>query len=364
MTIEDVERQLQGVTYSEAIAHYRTLKDNFITSYTSQLNAEVKEKGEEYIQNFITEINQNNFQGKSFAAVNHLTSQLESALGKALSSADLSQFDEIFKETQKYSDLSEKGKKELKNILDQYFNSNIIDRYVKEALRFLKIRTNQKGLNTSDLLIWSRSYVQQLLFANIKKINASPNKAAAAGYFEEALVHKATQQLTKHLKNKAGAIQTGSTKIKSFSTGKSIDTIFDEYFNFCNSDLNKTFKASVDVDTNSLTSGFGAQVKLKNLPWKIANPKGKYFPVGNNSLLFARWAEKTSWIKGVLFLEKNAIQALGDNVMYVAGNSFIWTADLITEAKTNAYYLAFFYDNDKEDFTSTIRWEHIDLIKP
>lgn len=366
MTYEEVKRQLEGVTYSKAIEHYNQMKQQFIEQYEQGLKKNVKSHASEYISHFIDEINNGKFQGKSFGAANVLIEQLQASFIDSFENANLSSLDDLIKTSERqYSNLTEKGKKELKNFLDQNFKQENIDLAVKKALQSLKIRNDQKGLNTSDLLVWSRSYIQQLLYAKAAGINANPNKAVLAGYFEEALFHKSTAQLTKHLKNKAsGAIQVGSIKLKNEINSKNVDTIFDEYFNFFSQNLNKDFETSVNVDENTLLKGFGVQVKLKNLPWLISNPKGKYFPIGQNTSLFSAFVDKSSWIKGVKYLENYTLKAMGDNVMYMAGNKLVWTAELISDARASDYYLAFFYNPTKNELTSTIRWEPIDMSKP
>jgi hypothetical protein len=67
-----------------------------------------------------------------------------------------------------------------------------------------------------------------------------------AGYFEEALVHKATHRLTSHLTNKTSSFHTGSQKVHL--NNYTVDSVFDEYFNFFNNDLSATFHESIFID--------------------------------------------------------------------------------------------------------------------
>ena len=143
--------------------------------------------------------------------------------------------------------------------------------------------------------------------------------------------------------------------------GKNIQTVFDEYVNFFSQDLNKTFQESIMIDTNSLSSGFGIQVKLWNPPWTLKSPKNSV-KITSNMPLYAQWQDKKSWIKGVIYLEQNIKSALGDNVVYMLGNSFIWTHELISNFKANGYYLAFTHTGT--EFTSEIAWEKINMAKP
>lgn len=365
MTYEQIQRQLSNVTYTKAIRNYTIMKHEFLEQYSKALKDQTEDKAKQNIQDFINEINTEQFQGKSFAAANVLMDKLEKSMVKALGNTDLSELNTLIQQTEgKYKNLTSKGTRELQRMLNKIYDIDEIHKAVQDALKFLKIRNNQRGLNKEDLLNWSRSYVNQILYYKAANKNTKIDKTVPAGYFEEALVHKATLVLTKDLTNRMGAIQTGSTKIKSVNSKKAVDTIFDEYFNFlAAANLNKIFKESIDVDKRVLMEGFGAQIKLKNLPWRINNPRGKYFPIGQNIELYNLWVNKTSWIKGVQFLHNQVRRAMGDNVMYISGNSFAWTHELIAEAKANDYYLAFYYNEESEHFTQTIRWEPIDPTK-
>ena len=364
MTYSQVLRELSGVTYSDAIKQYQKQKEQFLEQYEKALNDKSKKNVHDYINNFINEINNGHFQGRSFEVANKLMSEIENGVISALEGVDTSKLHNLRDASEsQYKNLTKKGVQELQEFLDQYYSVDQIHDIVVKHLKNLGINYNDKGLKPQDILNYAKSHALQTLYYNTMNKKASGNKASLAGFFEEALVHKATVQLTKHLENKTSAIQTGSIKIKSDSLGKSIDTVFDEYFNFLSGDLDKTFKESINVDEKILLQGFGAQVKLKNLPWRVKYPKGKYFPIGENSILYNAWQNKKSWIDGIKFLEKHVRQAMGDNVMYIAGNSFIWTAELIAEARAREYFLAFYYNDNKNEFTKTIRWEGINISK-
>lgn len=362
MTYAQVRRQLANVTYSDAVKRYSEMKERFLEDYERALKNQSGISATQLMDDFASDINSSNFQGQSFAVVNRIVDRIGQGMASALAGQDLSEFDSLKADSEKsYNDLTNKQKKALTDYWQSIYNIQELHNILQENLRFLKVRNNQRGLNSTDIITWMKSYCNQILYAKIRATKVSPQRAQLAGYIEEALVHKATVKLTDHLKNKSSSLQVGSMKIKN-SDGKKIDTIFDEYFNFFSTNLSQTFSASVVIDTNSLTAGYGAQVKLRNLPWRLKVPNGKHFPIGNNKSLYGAWEEKKSWIKGVWFLENKVHQAMGDNVFYVAGNSFIWTADLISEARANEYYLAF--TNNGRSFTGAIHWEPIDMSKP
>lgn len=356
----EVERQLANVTYSDAIKEYSKMKQNFIKEYAQAIGDSTQVLANQYINDFINEINNKNLQGQAFGLTTDLVERLEAALEAAVENKDLSQFETLeINETEKYGELTEKGKRELAANLETVFDLNALHRELEISLKSLKA---DGGVNTNDILMWSKSYVLSKFYNKIKGIDRTyGRRTVLAGYFEEALMHKATQKLTKHLKNKVGAFQTGSTRITN-SMGHTVESVFDEYFNFMSDDLSREFQESINIDTNQLTSGFGAQVKLWNPPWNLSKSNVKRRSIASNVNLYAQWGDKTSWIKGVQFLHKKVREAMGDNVMYILGNAFYWTADLIRDFRANEYFLAFSHDG--KSFTQKVAWEQIDMSKP
>lgn len=360
MTYEQVQAQLSTVTYQQAIMYYALQKQNFISEYSRAIGDSSTLMGHQFIEDFIVDINSSQLQGQAFSLSGNLLSNLENALILAMEGKDFSSLQKVFQDSNKnYSDLTIKGKQQLANALSEILNLDIIHSELQKVLIASKL--DNCGINPQDILSFSRGYLLASFYNKILgNSKYKGRKDILAGYFLEALVHKATGSLTQHLENKVtGSLQTGSQKI---SRGKhAIDTVFDEYFNFFSSDLNKTFVESININTNELTSGFGAQVKLWNPPWTIQRPK-KFYSITTNSSIFNQWHERKSWIKGVKFLEDKVQQALGDNVMYILGRNFYWTCDLISDFRENQYYLAFKHSGEK--FTGTVGWEQIDMSKP
>lgn len=359
MTEEQVRAQLSGVTYSDAIIYYSIQKQNFINSYVQAIGGQSQALARSYIADFFDSVNADNFQSQAFGLANSLAERLEAAVAKAIDGQDLSQFSNLIQDTsKKYNELSEKARSQLQQTLFEFFDLNRLHQELEKTL--ITIKDNNGGINTQDIITWAKSYVSSKFYNRLLgQEKTYGRRTVLAGYFEEALVHNATNKLTKHLQNNLGSFQTGSKKIVS-SRG-SIETVFDEYFNFFSKDLNKDFESSVLIDENRLLTGYGAQVKLWNPPWNIKKPR-KSYSISSNANLFATWGDQRSWIKGVIYLQNKVPQTLGDNVMYILGNSIYWTCDLIQKFREDSYYLAFHHNGEK--FTQTIAWETIDMSKP
>lgn len=361
MTYEDVQQQLSGVTYQEAINYYTLLRLSFKSQYQDALQDSQKHLSNMYIDDFINEINSNNLRGEAFRKSTELMETLESALTHAMEGQQdsLKTLEQNLQGS--YSELTKKGKEELAKELDRILSINAIDSIVRNYLMSQNLGSDS-GVNPQDILNWTKSFLLSGFFTKLKGNDVKGRKDILAGYFEEALVHKATHRLTSHLTNKTSSFHTGSQKVHL--NNYTIDSVFDEYFNFFNNDLSATFHESIFIDDEgyqSLSSGFGAQVKLWSAPGDAKNLRNVY-KIANNATLFNQWKDKQSWIKGVKFLEDKVKNVHGDNVMYILGNKFYWTSDLITRFREQQYYLAFHHNGN--EFTKSAGWEPIDMSKP
>lgn len=369
MTEAQVRAQLAGVTYSAAINRYNQLKNNFIHQYSQALGEQNDTLANKYIQEFIDEINEGpSNQARSWGFARSLARQIENAVAVDMDAGTKSTLSDLSNNfSKKYGDLSQTAKQLLKEQVNTLFDLDKFHQILQSQITQLVPTDSEGGVEPEDLINSIRSgLAQNLYYAQIGQ-QATMQRASLAGYFLEALVHGATAKLTSHLSNKVpGTKMMGSTKIEiPIMGGKSIgkvDTIFDEYFNFFATDLDAEFQSSIDITGRELgLNGFGAQVKLWNAPWKTANPP-KSKKIGGNANLYAAWSDKKSWVKGVLFLETRVHQIFGDNVMYVLGNSFYWTADFISDIRANDYYIAFHHNG--KTFTGDVNIEHVDMSKP
>lgn len=362
MTREEVLYNLRDVNYIEARDYYTKKKKQFEKQFRQNLSGSQEYLYKNYLNEFINGINNQGLQRESFNLVNDLIKSLNTALEDSINDNNrLSSFDYYTENSEtKRKQLTEKGRKVLEDELFQYLDFDKLQKMIFD--NFSKFGMNEDGgVNPSDILSWSKSYLTTTYFNQIQKQSNNPNRAQLAGYFEEALVHKVMGELSKHLKRKIGTLHTASIKINY--NGKNIDTIFDGYINFLsNNDLSKTFKESINIEEGTLKKGFGYQVKLYNGPWGVQNPRNRY-AIANNAQLLNLWKNKRGWIEGIHYLEPNATKVFGDNVMYILGNNFYWTADMISLFRKKNYFLAFHY-NEQNKPTNSIGWETIDMSKP
>lgn len=277
-------------------------------------------------------------------------------------------------EKESYSQLTKKGQQELEEYIKTRYNLDQLTTILMEELQKLNIPTN--GISITDLLSWSKSVLYARVFYASKNSFSQEafanRKRIGAGYFEEALLHKAFYKLSEKL-GKPVSTMTGSLKIMN-NTNK-VDSVFDifiDFFQQTEQELENTFVESIDPQMPTiLKNGFGLQSKLKHTPWDLQSFKTKNqiksFPLTHNSALYNAWQDQKSWIKGVLFLENKVSEAMGNNVGYMFGSKFYWTYQLIAQLHKNQYYLAFSFNYNKDtkgyDSTSTIAWEQIRRVK-
>lgn len=301
--------------------------------------------------------------------------EIESAFALSLE-GDISQLTSIMdKEKQSYSSLTQQGKQALEEYIEKRYDLYELTKAVSKELQ--KINMPKDGMSINDLLSWSKSALQARVFYASKGVFSKDSfvnsrKYVGAGYFEEALLHKAFYKLSEKL-GKSTAMMTGSLKIQ---TGKNkVDSVFDEFINFfanTEKELQDSFSESIDPDQPKiLKNGFGLQSKLKHVPWDLqsfgTSSQVKSLALTNNVALYNIWQDQKSWIKGVLFLSTKVPEAMGNNVGYMFGSKFYWTYQLISQLHKNQYYLAFNFNYNKEtknyDSTSTIAWEQIRRVK-
>lgn len=366
MTREQIDAQLKelkGVNYEDAIYYYTLMKNQFINDYSKAIGNESQQMAERYLNEFISEIETPQFGSAPWELTYDFLNKLETGISKKLDSAidglTLEQL-QADQET-KYSDLSKKAQKELEQHIMNVFNISNIHRYLLIELQ--KVGAQGKHFNRDDIINWSIGYCKARLFHQLKNGNREGfkygNPATLQGYFREALVNKASYELVSHIdKSLPGTLHAGSIK-----DIKGRDTPIDQYFDFLNRNIGKSFQTTINIDDTSIVQGYGAQVKSWQAPWALSkNSKEKdFYFIGNRADLYSGWNinEQRSWIKGVIYLQSKIKEALGeDNVMYITRNTFSWTADLIRNFRQKQYYLAFKFIK-KGESTQTVQWERV-----
>ena len=363
MTREQIDAQLKGVTYEDAMYYYTLMKNQFISDYSKAIKGESQQMAQKYLNDFISEIETPQFGSAPWELTHDFLNKLESGISKKLDKATEGLTLEELQADQKtkYSDLSKKSQKTLDEHIKKVFDISNIHRYLLNELQ--KIGAQGKHFNKADIINWSIGYCRARLFHQLKHGNSQGfkygNPATLQGYFREALVNKASYELVSHInKTLPGTLHTGSVK-----DSKGRDTPIDQYFDFLNKNIGKSFTTTLEINDTSIIQGYGAQVKSWQAPWALAkNSKEKeiYF-IGNRADLYDGWdiKEQASWIKGVIYLQDHIKDALGENnVMYITRNTFTWTADLIRNFRQKQYYLAFHFNQERES-TKTVQWERV-----
>ena len=359
--MDDFEKQnlLKNITYEEAIGYYKTKYESFQSQFFKMASDIGKQGAEKEFNEVIEGLQNSGFSNQAFSLANQLINKVETLFTDDF---DAAPFKELVKDEQEqYSKMSEKGRQQLIQEINDIYDINKLTEFVKDSLNQIGLSSNDDSVNLNDLLSWTKSILYSRVFYTAKgsydsKTFKNSRKSVGAGYFEEALVHKAFSRLGEFLGKKINTM-TGATKNK----GK--DTVFDEYINFLSQgNLNAEFKESIEIDKPTfLSQGFGIQSKIWNAPWTLSqySKVARRHITFNNSLLqsFQLLQKQHMWVEGVLFLEQHVKEAMGDNVGYVLGKSFFWTYQLIKRFHEEQFYLAFKFAEETHEATSDIGWE-------
>lgn len=353
MDILEIKRQLANVNYSSAIDRYNYLKQRFFTEYSAAANMEEQAVQEWFQDNIINEVNENPIEEQE-TLTNELFEQVRNALIETLNgNRQLQQ-----KRAELRQQANEKksfGTKFFQQEANDILSEDELKQYVLQQLSMMK--GANKGFTIEDIVNQVKSYRNKALLSKggVRSSYKSYGRATK-GYFREAMVFNAFSKMSELLDQKTTTVMAvGSEKVN----GK--DTLYDTYISFLNNITgNFNLMATENVDI-----GYGMQVKSWIAPWE-ADPvsywNNKYgFSVGSRADLLNRYqsevGEMWNWIKGVLFLEKYATKAIGENQLgWITGRSFYWTADLISNFRAMNYYLAF-NKRSKGGLSATVSWQ-------
>ena len=359
--MNDSEKQnlLKNVTYKEAIRYYKDKYKSFQKQFFKAASDMGKKGAKKEFNEVIEDLQNSGFSNQAFSLANQLINKVETLFTDDF---DAAPFKELVKDEQEqYSKMSEKGRQQLIQEINNLYDINKLTEFVKDSLDQIGLSSNDDSVNLNDLLSWTKSILYSRIFYTAKgsydpKAFKNSRKSVGAGYFEEALVHKAFSRLGEFLGKKINTM-TGATK------NKSKDTVFDEYINFLSQgNLNAEFKENINIEKPTvLNQGFGIQSKIWNAPWTLSqysNVTRRHIAF-NSSLLsqLQNLQKQHSWIEGILFLEQHVEEAMGDNVGYVLGKSFFWTYQLIDRFHKEQFYLAFKFAEETHEATSDIGWE-------
>lgn len=338
MQYRDILAQIQTISYSEAIDRYNYLKTRFFMDYSTAADKEEKELIKEFEQNIIEDINNNPIEGQE---------TLTQELYKDLENTIISKIENVKKEQidlrAQYDRRKKQGNEEAKKLIKYLMPEEELKQEIENKL----IAMGVKGFTATDILNQVRGYRNGIKF---NKKNTEYYVRSTKGYFREAMVFKAFSKLRDNLE-----------KLPVISAGAANNPydIYIDFFNNIETSMNLAVTENIDI-------GYGMQVKSWIAPWEKEefNFWGeKYgYSIGSRENLLSESGLKNksgiyNFLKGILFLEKKAIQAIGpQQVGWITGNGFYWTVDLIKNFRAMNYFLAFGYQ-DKKPLSTNVVWQ-------
>ena len=339
--------QLQNVSYSKAIDRYNYLKQRFFFEYGATADME-EERLIDYVENeIVNDINNNPIEGQQ-AIVEDLLQTVATTMADRLKGV---------KNRKDIKKLYQQSKRQGLIAANQLGESLLSE---QELADFIKTRLASMGVGTGfsieDILNQVRSYRNKIILTQTNT-SAKSYIRSTKGYYREALVYKAFAKLTDYI-DTMPVLSTGATKNK-----KGQDTLYDTYISFLKN-VEGDFQALVNEQVDV---GYGIQSKSWSAPWEtetIGYFNAKYgFSVGNRADLLAgsglnnTLSNLYTWTKGVLYLEQMAVQAIGENQLgFVTGKNFYWTADLIANFRAMNYFLAFGY-REAKSLSPSVNWQ-------
>lgn len=347
--------QLQHVDYNEAIKRYTDLRTWFLNEFSVAAKLEGEAAADTIEKTIATEINNTSLE----SIVPQTTKQLYedvAAILKARIENNKDAKSQIKQIKKDYKQSGEKVKKKAEQQATLLGESLLSDEELKEIIATSLSRLQVgSSFSADDILTQLKGYrLRYLTRSKAKKRVINITK----GYYQEALIYKAFSTLIDTLDINLTVLDTGGIKVD----GK--DTLYDTYLRFFNNLDKCQFSKIV---SENLDIGYGLQSKSWKIPlqsnsseWSVL--KNKYgFGLGSRDQLLSMSGLKgepfheNTWLRGVQFLEQNAVAAIGKNqVGFVVPKGFIWTADLITNFRANQYYLAF--GKSKDTISRNIAW--------
>ncbi len=344
--------QLQNVTYSAAIDRYNSLKARFFAEYSAVANQEEK-KLIEQVENEIAQDIENNPIEMQEELTAKLFERFADIMVKKLEGSNaVSQIRSEYQSKEKGSE--QRARQAAKALSLTLMPEQELADYVRFQLTAQNIG---QGFDISDIVHQLRSYSTKMILTR-RNASAKSYIRSTKGYYREAIIYRAFSKLNDYVEGMPVVASTGAYKNLAGQ-----DTVYDTYINFFDN-LQKGFETLVNENVDI---GYGMQVKSWTAPWE--SDKASYYSVkygygiGNRKALLdlsglgEEQSSLFSWCRGVIFLEQHAIEAIGENqVGFITGNNFYWTADLISAFRAMNYFLAFGYSANKP-LSPTVSWQ-------
>ena len=351
--------QLQPINYNQAIDRYNYLKTRFLNEYASAANIEDNQAKEEFEKTLVTQINADVKELHNLAEVKGLYSDILQVISQRLNEdkaikKSVQNIKKLYKSEEKNA--KAKAIQQANEIGDKIISEQELKDFIIQSLSRYQVGTS---FAIEDILAQVKGFRTRVLTKS-KSMRTAVN--ITKGYYQEALTYKAFNQLASTLDQKLNVLAAGAVKVK----GK--DTLYDTYLRFFQDLDNTRFSQIV---TDKLDTGYGLQSKSWILPWldervsQFSNIKYG-FSIGRREELLSSSGLKNNtsdiytWFQGISFLERHAIEALGENqVGFITKNGFIWTADMISYFRAMDYFLAFGYKGDRP-LSPVVSWTPVE----
>lgn len=341
------QQNLIKVNYNEAIQYYQQQKQLFLSYYKQLANEEDVNAEKKFVAKMAEELNSETVDDEYNKALSLLKN-----LGNAFT--DKSQLKTLREKANKLSLQSKMtGEQILNEITNELVSTEEFYNLVKES-----INSYGEGFCSKDILIRARSYVRALIQQRIINRRSHNPKimdraSKMKGYYREGLAYKALSKILYTLG------ENPPVEIKSMGAeNTSVDTLIR---------FNPQYFQTVVSENIGENLSFGMQEKSWKDPWakegyfqSISNKAAVIYSVGSRQDLLNNLENKNSWIAGVNYLgQTNQIKsAIGpNNILYLTGSQFYFTADLITQMRLNSFYLAFVFSPSEYKATSEITWQ-------
>ena len=374
MTYDEIYRQISGVNYSEAISHYNQLKDRFFKELSISTGYSKSQVHDLFIENIINDFNDKDKTIlENHQEANKLYAQIEDIILQAFQ-GDKKNLRSIRKTLQdKYKEEFNIDNKALMKEAEELFSDEEIEEVIWEHLYIAYGVTRGTGVDISDISnrmksFRSRIFSQRIIQNKSHRTAYSRASRSTKGYFREAMIHKSFYEFLYQLDSRLPDYALLHAGGRHFN---GVQSEMDEYINFLGALQNFECQVKHEID-----SGYGIQSKSYIEPWKrnmehIDTTKANLiFGVGSRADLLSGLISSgnTGWIANIQYLgaKERTLAALGShNVFYGTGSGFYFTADLITQFRTNNYFLSFVYKSSDNGYipSSHITWQQIDMSR-
>lgn len=346
-TLAEMRLAATKVTYSDAINRYNTLKKIFYQQLNYVAQEETNNASKEFLNEIISDIQRNPVEDQELLMrdmLMHVEETIRAELAGHPKKRDLAR-----------QLLSEAKNKEVS--ANQNFSmmfNRIFDEYQLKDYIVTRLGLSGSQFNVQDILNQVKSFRNKMI-SDLRKSGKDYNIRSGKGFVREAIIYKGFGKLQNYFDIQGGHNIDPKTNLQS---------IYDIYMNKLNSYKN------INIPIDFTFDGFGIQSKSWAAPWEQKSSwwQTKYgYSVGSRSDLLSMFTKGNKnigglwyWYKSIAELERYTTDIIGqDQVAYVTGKNFIWTADLITQFRKEGYRLAFGLGQNNK-LTPRIAWQNLD----